>query len=81
MHAEDMIPTLLTSNIYVGICNLQALRLTALQLYEMFDGLRIIRINNRVGCPGILNFHLVREVFPYRLATGIPLKQGVPYPL
>jgi hypothetical protein len=34
-----------------------------------------------MGVRGILNFHLLRDTFPYWLARGIPLKEGVPYPL
>jgi len=47
----------------------------------MFEVLLIIRINNRVGLWGILNFRLLRDAFPYRLVSGIPLNKGVPYPL
>jgi hypothetical protein len=47
----------------------------------MFEDLLIIRINNSVGLQGILNFHLLRDAFPYWLARGIPLQEGVSYPL
>jgi len=78
MHAEDIIPTFLTSNIYIGICLPKALTLTQLRLYEMFEVLLIVRINKSVGLQGILNLRLLRDAFPYRLARGIPLKEGVP---
>jgi hypothetical protein len=35
-------------------------------------------INKSVGLRGILNFPLLRDMFPYRLARGITLKKGVP---
>jgi hypothetical protein len=44
----------------------------------MVDVLLIVRINNTVGLRGILNFPLLRNAFPYQLARGIPLKEGVP---
>jgi hypothetical protein len=81
MQAEEIIPTFLTSNIYIGLCLPKALTLTRPRLYKMFDVLLIIRINKRVGLRGILNFHLQKDAFPYRLARGIPLKEGVLYPL
>jgi len=81
MDAEDIIPTFSTSNIYIGLCLPKALTLIQLRLYEMFEVLLIVRINKSVGLRGIRNFHLLRDVFPYRLARGIPLKEGVPYPL
>jgi hypothetical protein len=80
MHAEDIIPTFLTSNIYIGICLPKALTLTRLRSYEMFEVLLIVRINKSVGLPGILNFHLLRDGIPCRLARGIPLKEGFQYP-
>jgi len=81
MHAEDIIPTFLTSNIYIGICLPEALTLTRLQSHEMFEVLLIVGINKSVGLRGILNFRRLRDAFPYRLARGIPLKEGVSYPL
>jgi hypothetical protein len=81
MHAEDIISTLLTSNIYIGLCLPKILTLTQLWSYEIFEVLLIVRINKSVGLRGIMNFHLVRDAFPCRLARGIPLKEGVPYPL
>ena len=80
-HAEDSIPTFSTSNIYIGICLPKALTLTRLRSYEMFEVLRIVRINKCLGLHGIPNFRLLRDMFPYRLARGIPLKEGVPYAL
>jgi len=79
MHAEDIIPTFLTSNIYIGLCLPKALTLTRLRSYEMFEVLLIVRINKSVGLRGILNFHLLRKVFQCRLARGISLKEGVLY--
>jgi hypothetical protein len=81
MYAKDIIPTFLTSNIYIGLCLPKALTLIRLRSYEMFEVLLIVRINKCVGLRGILNFHLLRDAFPCRLAKGIPLKEGVPYPL
>ena len=81
MHAQVIIPTFLTLNIYIALCIPKALTLTGLQLYEMFEVLLVVRINKSVGLRKILNFRLLRDAFPYRLATGIPLKEGVPYPL
>jgi len=47
----------------------------------MFEVLLIVRINNSVGLEGIGNFPLLRDAFPYWLARGIPLEEGVPYAL
>jgi hypothetical protein len=44
----------------------------------MFQVLLIVSINKTVALWGILNFRLLREAFPYWLAKGIPLKEGVP---
>jgi len=44
----------------------------------MFEVLIMVIINIIVGLQGILDFSLLRDAFPYRLARGIPLKQGVP---
>jgi len=81
MHAQALVPTFLTSNIYIGLCVPQALTLTRLQSYEMFKVLIIVGINKSVGVGGLLYFRLLRDTFPYRSARGIPLKAGVPYPL
>jgi len=81
MHAEEIIPTLLTSNIYIRLCLPKALTLTRLWSYEMFEVLLIVTINKSVGLWGILNFRRLRDMFPYRLARVITLKEGVPYPL
>jgi len=43
----------------------------------MIEVLLIGRINTSVGLQGILNFPLLRDAFPYRLARRIPLKEGV----
>jgi len=45
MHAEDNIPTFLTSNIYIGICLPKSLTLTRLRSYEMFEVLLNVGIN------------------------------------
>jgi len=79
MHAEDIIPTILMSNIYIGICVTKTLTVTWLRWYEMFEVLLIVKIINSVGLVGILNFWLLRDAFTYRLARGIPLKEGVLY--
>jgi hypothetical protein len=81
LHAEDIMPTFLTSNIYIGICLAKALTLTQLLWYEMFEVLLIVRINKSVGHQGFINVRLLRDAFPYRLARGIPHKEGVPYSL
>jgi len=81
MHAEDILSTVLTSNIYIRMCLPKALTLTRLRSYKMFKVLLIVRINKSVGLRGILNFRLQRDPFPYRLARGISLPEGVPYPL
>jgi hypothetical protein len=46
----------------------------------MFEVLFIIRINTSVVLQAVLNFHLVRDAFPYWEARAIALKDGVPYP-
>jgi hypothetical protein len=81
MDAEDIIPTFVMSNIYIGLCLPNALMLTRLWSYRTFEGLLIARINNCVGLLGILNVQLLRDSFPYRLGRGIPLKVGVRYRL
>jgi hypothetical protein len=47
----------------------------------MVEVLPIVRIKTSEGLWAILNFHLLREAFPYWLVRGISLKEGVPYPL
>jgi hypothetical protein len=49
LHADNIITTFLTSNIYIGICLPKAFTLTQLRLYEMFEALLIVRINKSVG--------------------------------
>jgi hypothetical protein len=80
LQAEDIIPTFSTSHISSGICVPKALTLRQLQLYEMFDVLLIVRFNKRVGIGGIDNFWLLTDAFPYKMARGIPLNEGVLYP-
>jgi hypothetical protein len=48
MHAEDIIPTFLTWNIYIGLCHPKALTLSRLRSYEMFEVLVIVRFNSRM---------------------------------
>jgi hypothetical protein len=81
MHAEPIIPTFLTSNIYIRICLPEAFTLTQLRSYEMFEVLLIAKINQSVGLQGILNFRLPRDAVQYWLARGIPLNEGVLHPL
>jgi hypothetical protein len=81
MHAQAIVPTFLTSNIYIELCIPKALTLTQLRSYKMFEVLLIVRINKCVGLRGILNFRLLRDAYPFRLARGIPLKERFPYPL
>jgi len=78
MQAQAIIHTFLTWNINIGLCLPKALTLTRLRSYDMFEVLIIVRINKSVGLQGVLNFRLLRDAFPYRLARGIPLKEGVP---
>jgi hypothetical protein len=75
MHAEEIIATFSTLNIYIGLYLPDALTLALLWLYKLF------RTNRSVGRGGNLSFRLRREVFLHRLARGIPLKEGGPYPL
>jgi len=78
MQAEKIAPAFLTLNIYIGLRVPKVLTLTCLRSYEMFEGLLIVRISKCVGLLGILHFPLRRDAFPYWLAGGIPLKEGVP---
>jgi len=78
MHEEGIVPAFLTSNIYIGLCLPNALTLTQLWLYELFEILLIVRLNTSVGLQEILHFRVLRDTFLYRLARGIPLKEGVP---
>jgi hypothetical protein len=81
MYAEKIIPTFLTLNIYISLCFPKALTLIRPRLDEMIEVLIIVRMNKCVGLQGILNFHLLRDAFAYRLARGIALKEGVSHPL
>jgi len=72
MHAEEILPTFSMSDIYIGLCLPEALTLAQPQLYKLFRNI------NSVGLQGILNYPLLRDAFPYRLARAIPLKEGVP---
>jgi len=80
MNAQAIIRTVLTSNIYIGLCRPKSINLTQLRSHEMFEVLLIVRINMSLRLRGMLNFRLLRDAFSYRLARGIPLKAGVPYP-
>jgi len=68
MHAQAISPTFLTLNVYIGFCLRNALTLSRLRPYNMFEVLSIVRINKSMGLQGILNFRLLRDAFPYRLA-------------
>jgi len=81
MHAEEIVPALLTSNIYIGLCLPKALTVTRHRSYKTFEVFPIVTIDQSVGLGGILDFPLLGGLFPYRLARGIPLKEGVPWPL
>lgn len=77
MHAEKIIPTFLTSNIYIGLYLFNALTLTQLCWYEMFEGLLIVRIHKSMGLWGMFHLPLLRDAFLYCLATGLPLEEVV----
>jgi hypothetical protein len=77
MHTLAIISTFLTWHINIGLCLPKALTLKQPRLYKMFEVLLIVRINKTVGLRGVYNFHLIRDTFPYRLARGIPLMEGV----
>jgi hypothetical protein len=76
--AEAMIPTLLTLNIYIGLCPPNSLSLIQLWSYEMFEILPIVRINKTVSLWEIRIFCLQKDTFRYWLATGIPLNEAAP---
>ena len=59
MHAEEIVPAFFTLNIYIGQCLPEALTLTRVGLYIMFEVLLIVRINQSVGIWGILHFPLL----------------------
>jgi hypothetical protein len=77
-HGEEIIPTFLTSNIYIQLCVRKSLTLTRLRSYTIFKVFLIFGMNPRVGLPRIFNFCRLRSVVPYRLPRGTPLKEGVP---
>jgi len=77
MHEQEIIPTFLASNIYIGLCLSKVLTITRLWSFKMIEVLLIVRINNSMGDRGILKFCLPRDVFQYRMGRGIPLKEGV----
>jgi len=81
MNAEENIPILLTSNIYIGLFLAKALTLAQLRAFKIFEVLLVVRANISVGLQGILNFPLLSDIFPYWLAWGILLKEGVCKPL
>jgi len=78
MHADKIIPTFITSNIYFGLCLPKALTLIQLWLDEMFEMFPIISINKSVGLRGILNSGLLSDMLPSWLARDISLKEEVP---
>jgi hypothetical protein len=47
----------------------------------MFKLLLMVRINNGVGLCGIVNFRMLRGTILPQQLTGIPLMEGVSYPL
>jgi len=73
IHAEDIIPTYVNWNTYIGLCWPKALTLTRLRSDELFINIKSVVL--RV----ILSFPLLRHGFLHRLARGIPLKEGVPW--
>jgi len=81
IHVEEIILIYSTLNINIGLCIPKALTLTRLWSYEMVEFWLIVWINNSVFLRRILSFHQLSDAFPYQLARGIPLKEGVPYPL
>jgi len=70
VHAEDIIPTFFTSNIYNGICLPKAFALPRLGPNEIFKVLLIVSINQSVGLQGNLNGRLPRDAVPYRWREG-----------
>jgi len=81
MHGEELIQTVLTSNIHIGWYLPKALTMSHLRSYEMFEFLLLIRINKSLSLGRILNVPQPRDAFPYRLARGIPPNEGVLWPL
>jgi hypothetical protein len=81
MHAKDMIPTILKSNIYFRLGHPNALTLTWLWSYKIFKVSQRERVNNSVCHWRFLNFRMLWDAFPYCLSSGIPPKEGVPYHL
>jgi len=78
MHAEDIIQTFLTSNIYIGLYLVKALTLPRDRFKEIFEVLLVVTMNNSVRLRGILDIPLVGDPYLYWLARGFPLKEGVP---
>jgi len=64
MHAQPIILALLMLNIFIGLCIPKALTRTRLRSYEIFEVLPIVRINRIIGLREILNFQLLRDMFP-----------------
>jgi hypothetical protein len=56
MHAEQIIPIFLTSNLDSGLHVAKAPNLTELWLYEMFEVFEIVRINQSMSRGAILNY-------------------------
>jgi len=77
MHAEEIVPAFLTPNIDIKLCLPKALTLSRLWSYKISEVLLIVTINKSIRLRRILPFPLRRDVFPYKLARGIPLKAGV----
>ena len=65
MHADQISPGILMSNIHIGRSVPKAFTLSHLQSYEMLEVLVIVRIYKSVGHRGILKVHLLRDTVPY----------------
>jgi len=81
IHAQPIVSKFLTSNIEVGLCIPQAFMVKRCRSYQMSEVLPNVRINKGVSLRRILNFLLLSDAFLYRLARGIPVNEGVLYPL
>jgi hypothetical protein len=61
MHAGEVIPTFLTSSLYIGQCLPTAPTVKQLRVQEMLEVLLIVRLNDSVGLWGILKFRHLRD--------------------
>jgi len=78
MIPQEIIPTLLVSNMQIRLCLPKDLILTWLRSYEMWEVLLLVRMNNHMGFSESVNVHLLSDALPYWLARGIPPTQRVP---